>query len=384
MKRIILFTRKLDQGGAERQLVALAKGLKQRGRDVRVLSFYDDGFYDRELEDAGVALYSARKHGRYDIVGFLFRTIRLFRQLRPEVVYSFLSTPNLLSALLYPFIGRPRLVWSVRAAYMDMHRYDWLARWTSALENFLSRFAHCIIANSHKGKAWAIERGFPENRIQVIENGIDVQYFSPDAEGRRRLRHEWSVAEHERLIGMAARLDVMKDYPNFLHAAALLAQRQERLRFVCVGDGTAAYRMELKALAERLGLAEKLIWAGARADMPAVFSALEVFVSASAFGEGFSNSIGESMACGVPCVVTDVGDSARIVGDLGVVVPPRDAKALAEGMEQLLQHMDNEPDLQAQVRARIAQKFSLEHMIARHEALLYGDTGGQRTKNKGQ
>ena len=134
------------------------------------------------------------------------------------------------------------------------------------------------------------------------------------------MRLEWGIAECEKLIGQVGRLDPMKDHSTFLKAAALLAHERKDVRFVCVGEGPTGYRDELYSLAKTLGLASRLIWAGSRRDMPAVYNAFDVAVSSSRWGEGLPNVIAEAMACGVPCVVTDVGDSAFVVDKLGVVV----------------------------------------------------------------
>lgn len=372
MTSLVLLARKLDRGGAERQLVALAKGLRKRGRDIHVVLFYPGGVHDAELAAAGVPLHFVGKRGRWDVVGFFVRLLLILRRLRPMAIYSFLDLPNILAAILHPATGRPRLVWSIRAAGMEMRHYDWLSRAIPRLEASLSRVADVIVANSHAGLAWAVSRGFPKARMTVVENGIDTVRFHPDAKGRAEIRDEWEVSADQRLIGLVARLDAMKDHRNFLQACARLATRRNDLRFVCVGGGSPAFRSELDGLAVRLGIADRLIWAGPRQDMPAVYCALDIACSSSAFGEGFSNAVGEAMACGVPCVVTDVGDSARIVGEVGEVAPPRDAEALAAALGRMLVRLDGGADLGRQARERVVAKFSLERMVTRTEQLVYG------------
>lgn len=370
MKRVVILARQLAPGGSERQLVALARGLKARGRDVHVVLFYGGGVFDAELIAAGVPVYFVEKRGRWDVVGFLYRLVGTLRRLKPEVIYSFLDLPNILASLLSRFVEKPRLAWSIRAAGMEMRHYDWLTRTIPWLEARLSGRSDLIIANSHAGAEWAISRGFPVDRMRVVQNGIDTVRFRPDFAGRSKVRADWGVSESTRLIGLTARLDPMKDHQGFLTACAALAATHEDLCFVCVGSGSTAYRMELTELAHRLGIAHRVIWAGARQDMPAVHSALDVECSASAFGEGFSNAIGEAMACGVPCVVTDVGDSARIVAGLGEVVPPRDSTALAQALTRMLERVRQEPDLAQRVRQRIENEFSLEQMVLRTERVL--------------
>ncbi len=201
----------------------------------------------------------------------------------------------------------------------------------------------------------------------VIPNGIDAERFCPDPEARSQIRSEWGIAEHEKLIGLVGRLDPMKDHPIFLEAAACLAKKRKETRFVCVGGGPEEYQASLQTLAESLGLGERLLWAGTRQDMPAVYNALDILVSSSSYGEGVSNTIGEAMACGVPCVVTNIGDSAWVVRDMGEVIPPKDPSALSNAVEKLLDQRSHTPD---QIRRSIVERLSLETLIVNTERAL--------------
>lgn len=372
MDNLVILARKLDQGGAERQIVALAKELKKKGRDVHVLLFYTGGVFDGELAAAGVQMHFVGKGGRWDVVGFVVRLLLILRKLRPATIYSFLDLPNILAALLGPFVRNPRLVWSIRAAGMEMHHYDWLSRLIPRLETFLSTVADIVVANSQAGKAWAIVRGFSPNKVVVVENGIDTVRFQFDKLGRARLRTEWSVGPGEMAIGLVGRLDPMKGHGFFLEAAAQLVKTRKHLRFICVGTGSEPYARRLKEHADALGLEQLVVWTGPRSDMAAVFSALDVVASSSCFGEGFSNVIAEAMSCERPCVVTDVGDSARIVDELGEVVQPRNPSAFAAALATMLDRLDHNAELGSQARARIVGEFSVERMVLRTESILDG------------
>jgi glycosyltransferase involved in cell wall biosynthesis len=364
---ITFLIRSLNYGGSEGQLVALARELHERRHRVVVVVFYPGGPLEKELREAGVAVRGLDKRGRWDLAGFLLRLVRLLHEEKPDVLHGYLGSPNILTVLLKPIFPRTRMVWGVRASNMDLDRYDWLARLHYKVERRLSRFADLIVVNSRAGLNHAIANGFPKNKMVVVPNGLDTKRFSPDPEARRRVRAEWGVAESEELIGLVGRLDPMKDHPTFLRAAALLVRERGNVRFVCVGDGPADYRRELHALGEGLGLAQRLIWAGARGDMPAVYNALDIATSAS-YGEGFPNVVGEAMACGVPCVATDVGDSASIVGETGVVVPPKNPEALATGWKISLGRDRSEMALKA--RLRVEENFSVERLVERTEKAI--------------
>jgi len=371
--KIALLIRSLNYGGTERQLVALAKGLHERGHPVGVAVFYPNGPLEKDLREAGVPVRALDKRGRWDVLGFLWRLIRLLREERPDILHSYLVVPNLLTALVKPLFPRINMVWGVRGSNVDLRRYDWFVRTTFRLQCLFSRFPDLIIVNSQAGRCYHLTHGFPKERMVVILNGIDTQRFCPNPGARRRVRAEWGVSEDEKLVGLVGRLDPKKDHPTFLKAAALLVREREGVRFVCVGDGLADYRQELHMLGQELELAERLIWAGARDDMPAVYNALDIASSSSSYGEGFPNVVGEAMACGVPCVVTDVGDSASIVGDAGVVVPPKNHHALADGWRDMLRRLGGHRlSLSEKARARVALHFDLDTLVQKTSDLLKG------------
>jgi glycosyltransferase involved in cell wall biosynthesis len=368
---IAFLIRDLNYGGAQRQLVVLGRELHKRGYPVVVVVCYPDGPLEKDLRRFGVPTRTLDKRGRWDVFGFLLRLVRLLRQERPDLLYAWLGLANILAVLSRPILPGTRVATTVSASYLDFAHYDWLESATSWTENRLTRFADLIVSNSHAGRRDALARGFPADKIRVVPNGIDTERFRADPEARVRVRGEWDVAEEEKLIGLVGRLDAMKDHPTFLRAAALLVREREDARFVCVGDGPADYFRELRALGERLGLAGRLVWAGAREDMPAVYSALDIACSSSA-GEGLPNVIGEAMACGVPCVVTDVGDSRWVVGETGFVVSPKDPQGLARSLQKAIT-LEEEDELDREaIRQRIIDNFSLGAFVERSVEALEG------------
>jgi len=366
-----LLIRSLEYGGAERQLVNLAKELHKRRHSVVVVAFYSGGPLEQELRKAGITVRELNKQGRWDIARFLWHLIRFVYKEKPGTLYGFCGLSNILIALLRLILPHTRTVWGHRVSYVDFARYDWLSGLMHKVEGQLSRFADLIIANSRTGLYVAVADGFPKNKMVAIPNGIDTEWFRPDPVARQRVRAEWGVTEGEKLFGLVGRLDPMKDHPTFLRAATRLLQEQEDVRFVCVGEGPVDYRRELHALSEELGLSQRLVWAGMRKDMPAVYNALDLATSSS-YGEGFPNVVGEAMACGVPCVVTDTGDSAWIVGETGVVVPPKDPEALAAGWKASLARDRSEVALKA--RLRIKENFSTRQMAEKTEETIWPKT----------
>lgn len=369
--RLLLLTRSLELGGAERQLALLAAGLHRRGHRVTVACFYPQGPLLAELTTAGVAVTGLGKRGRWDLLGAGRALRRLVGELRTQVVYSFLDTPNLLAALSKPFCPGLKVAWGVRASDMDLGRYDWFAALMARLPRLLAGRAEVIIVNSRAGAAVAQARGLPAAKLVVIPNGIDTERFAPDPAAGLALRREWGVGPEEPLVGLVARLDPMKEHATFLRAAALILAQKPEVRFVCVGGGPTEALARLKGLAGELGLSQALIWAGPRGDMPFVHNTLDLLVLSSAFGEGFPNVVGEAMACAKPVVVTRVGDAAWVAGRPELAVAPGDPDALARAaLAVLAQTPAQRQTLGRELRARVQESFSLKAMLDASEEIL--------------
>jgi glycosyltransferase involved in cell wall biosynthesis len=312
-----------------------------------------------------IHVVSLNKSGRWDIIRFVLRFIKLLKSLQPDILYSFLPDANIAGLIAGRLSGVKRIVWGVRASNMDVSRYDWLARMSLRLSAFLSKFPDAIIVNSHVGKEFHRGIGYSTNRMMVIPNGICTDRFKPDYSAGLKVRDEWGIDEETITIGLIGRLDPMKDHATFLRAVKIFNQEGCSVRFVCIGDGKGPCKSEIHSLCRTLGLNGSLIWAGEMEDMLSVYNAIDIITSSS-LSEGFPNVIGEAMACGVPCVVTDVGDSAIIVGETGVIVNPEDPQALADGWRRMLKHLEDKSySIKEMARARIVSHYNSEIFIRR-------------------
>ncbi|MDZ8184589.1 MAG: glycosyltransferase [Nostoc sp. ChiSLP02] len=370
-KKIVFLIRDLGYGGAQRQLITLVKNLDKDKFDITVIFFYADGFLQKDLEDNRIQTICLEKRERWDIFGFIWRLFAHLKRIQPDYLHGYLSESNLLTLFLKPFLPSTFIIWGIRDSNISLDSYDWLDRLIFELECLLSRFVDLIIVNSHAGHAYHLSHGFPANKMVVIPNGIDTERFQPNLATGLQVRTEWKIPKDTILIGLIGRLDPMKDHPTFLKAAALLCQEREDVRFVCVGTGSENYAQELYQLTNELGISEKVIWAGGRADMSAIYNALDITCSSSSYGEGFSNVIGEAMACGVPSVVTDVGDSAWIIGDTGgVVVPPSNPEALKTGIASLINFISSKDYSSKHIRQRVISDFSVLNLSLKTQNAL--------------
>lgn len=370
-KKVAFMIRDLNYGGAQRQLITLVKELDKKRFDVTVLCFYSDGLLENDLNENGIPVICLEKRDRRDVFSFLWQLFRHLKQIHPDVLHGYLSESNVLTLCFKLLSPSTRIIWGIRDSNMSLEHYDWLDRLIFELECWLSRFVDLAIVNSHAGRTYHLAHGFPDTKMVVIPNGIDTERFKPDRSAGAAIRSEWGISEDTILIGLVGRLDPMKDHPTFLKAAALLCKEKRDVHFVCIGSGPQNYAQELLHLANELGVAEKILWVGGRGDMPAVYNALNIVCSTSAYGEGFANVIGEAMACKVPCVVTDVGDSARIVGNTGIVVPATHPEAVKQGIMSLIETLQTGSYFKNSIRQRIVAQFSVSQLLLKTQTALF-------------
>lgn len=358
---VLFLVRALHTGGAERQLALLATAMHLRGIPVAVAVYEDRGGFQSELVRAGIPVHVLGGRGRWDILGLSWHLGRLVRTLRPRVMHAYMSHSNLLVLLLKPVLGMKRVVCGVRSSGLALATYPAIARWGEGLHRRMLRRADLVICNSQAGQQELIASGVDSAHCIHVPNGIDTALFRRDMDARRQLRDEWNIAADVPVVGLVGRLHPMKNHAALLRAVAHLVGQSPLLRLACVGEGDREYRHELLRLADELGISERILWAGRHQDMAAVYSALDVLCLPSAWGEGFPNVIGEAMSCGLPCVASDVGDTADIIGECGWVIPPDDQQALVDALGDVLSKLPTwNPELP---RSRVVQQFSVERLV---------------------
>jgi glycosyltransferase involved in cell wall biosynthesis len=367
---ILFIIRSLNLGGAERQLVNVAVGLKNRGHQVSVVIFYPGGPLYEELDAANVPVFVLDKKGRWDIFSFYFSLGRVVKSVKPDIIHGYTGVPNMLTLFSKPFHSPAKVVWGVRASFLDLSKYDWLARVLYKFECFLSRFPDLIISNSQSGAEHAQSNGFPGSKMGVVYNGINIQNFKPDECERLRIRHLFNIAEDAVLVGCVGRMDYMKGHPVFIDAMTQLVVNHDNVYACSIGNGEKSYVESLKKKVMNSGLADRFFWETAQSNIASYMNAFDLLVSPS-FGEGFPNVIAEAMACGVPCVVTDVGDSAFLVGECGMVVPPHDSVALAQALDEMLRQLSqHQNNFTRCARERIVENFTIDKLVDNTEASL--------------
>lgn len=291
------------------------------------------------------------------------RLIARLHEIRPDVIHTWMYHADFLGGIAGKTLGAP-VIWALHATTLDPAQTRRATRWlVDALARLSAHVPERIVSCSQVGLEAHRSMGYDAQKLVVVPNGFDTTRFQKNGASRTAARARWGVSDDDIVIGHVARFHPQKDHRSLLAAAAICIETEPRLRFVCLGMDVSPSNSALADQARELGIMERCHFLGPTTSVENELPGFDLLVSSSRFGEAFPLVIGEAMACEVPCVVTDVGDSAFIVGDTGALVPPGDPGALADALLRMARLSRAERErLGAQARARIETKFSLAYV----------------------
>ncbi len=305
--------------------------------------------------------------GKLNLAAF-WRMKQRLGEIAPDVVHTWMYHADLMGGLAARLAGVPAVGWCIRHSNLSPNENKQLTLAIVKACAWLSRsIPDMILCCSDIARQVHVGVGYANEKMLVIPNGFDLSLFKSDPSARLSLREELGVASEAPLVGLIGRFDVQKNHIGFIEAAAQLHEQRPDVHFVLAGSEIDESNRALARPIAAAGLSQVMHLLGPRHDVPRLMAALDVLASSS-IGEAFPNVLGEAMACGVPCVVTDVGDSAFIVGDTGQVVASRDMLGLARGVRELLALPRAErQELGGRARMRVAQQFEIGVVVRRYE-----------------
>lgn len=366
--RILHVITGLHTGGAEMMLEKLTAGGGERGFAHAVVSLLARGPVGERLEQAGMTVrYLGLRRG-IPTPWAILALRRMAARFRPAVVHGWLIHGNL--AALTAARGRAPVIWGIRQSVHDLRLEPRRMRMLLRLAAWLSGRPARITYNSRAGADDHERLGFRRAKSVVIPNGFDLDVFRPDPDAPGAVRAELGWPADAPVVGMIARFDPIKGHRVLLQAAARVVAARDDVRFLLAGRGVDDGNPLLSAQLEALGLRRHVRMLGERRDTARLFAACDVSALASSYSEGFPNVLGESMACGTPCVATDVSDCRWIIGDTGYVVPPLAPDLLGDALLAVLaQSSEARRALGTRARARVGEHFALPKVRASYETL---------------
>jgi glycosyltransferase involved in cell wall biosynthesis len=369
----------LNVGGAELMLKRLVES-HHGSANYRhtVISITGIGKIGPQLQALGIEVHALGMRSAIDIPRVLWKLVRLIRATRPDIVQTWMYHADLLGGLAARLAGNRNVIWGIRTTEVTAcgNRATVSVRKLCA---WLSRFVpHTIVCAADASRLAHIAVGYDAARMVVVPNGFDVTRLIATSGQRESLRLQCSLGAELVTIGYLGRFHPAKDQENFVRAAGLVAPHHSNVRFLMVGRDLDANNTQLAEWISATGYADRFVLLGERADVPVCLAAMDLFCLSSRT-EGFPNVVGEAMAMGLPCVVTDVGDAAMLVADTGIVVPKEDSAALAQGLGRLLAMTPNaRQQLGQKAKARIHAEFTMDRARERFESIY------QRIIKKGQ
>lgn len=360
----------LNVGGAELMLKRLILSkYPSDSYEHQVVSLTSLGVIGAQLRDEGITVNSLGMRGIAGIPSVLFKLIMFIRKLKPDVVQTWMYHADLLGGLAARAAGVRNVIWGIRTTNVGRggKRSTLLIRKLCAK---LSRWIPIkIVCAAEASRRAHVAIGYAERPMLVIPNGFDLSCLKASVPQRDSIRKAYKIDDDETVIGSLGRYNAVKDQANFIAAASLLAAQYSSLTFLMVGRDVDKSNTELINLITASGFSERFILLGERQDVTACLNAMDIFCVHSRT-EGFPNVLGEAMAVGIPCVSTDVGDAALLLGEYGIIVPSQNSKALAEGLAKMIDlPMDSRSDIVKKARARIEKNFTLDRTSGRFHEL---------------
>ena len=357
----------LGHGGAERQLANL---VSMSAQESAVFSLKEPGVMVQEVRKAGGPVFTGAVR-RSGSPAWILELRKVIRELRPQVVMGWMYHGNLAASLTRRLGHQGTIVWNVRHSVNDIRQEKASTRWVIRAGAWSARSPARIIYNSATAAEQHERLGYPAAKRIVLPNGFDLDRFKPDLRARETRRAELGVPSDRFLLGVVGRAHPMKNHLGWLKAFQILVDDGLPVHCLMAGTGVAEAEGPLTTAVRKAGM-ESVVTLLPPTDSPeTIYTALDLLVMPSLWGEGFPNVVGEAMGCGVPALVTDVGDTAFVVGETGFVAESGDADVLATRARSALgKGQEGLARLGSSARERMLECYGLESVAQRYRSLF--------------
>lgn len=359
----------LRSGGAENMLFRLLRSIDREKFHCTVISLTDEGALASEFRAIGITVHVLGIRSFASLARGVVRLIQYLNTHPCDVLQTWLYHADFMGLLVRLVKKGTKLLWNIRCSEVTAKDVPLTTLMLTRVLRSFSSIPDVVIVNSKAGLEFHESIGYRPLAWRIIYNGFDLSRFASEPNACRSVRMSIGIAEDAPLVGFIARYDPMKDFPTFIRAMQLVAQRIPEVKIVMAGGGVTSQNKTLVGLCSEYGILDKVVMLGERSDIPALLPSFDVLVSSSR-SEGFPNVIGEAMASSVPCVATAVGDTEVLIGECGRLLPPESPEALAkEVIELMCMPHEERLVLGKKARERIVEKFSMETSVSQYEHL---------------
>lgn len=371
--KVLYLINSLERGGAERQMVELAKNL-DRSKYTPIVVFYNYCVSPKqnELISMGVDVHYIKKRFKVDPL-FLFNLVRFIKSQKIDIIHSFLEGPNFWARVAANLAGHKVVVTSKRDTYCP---YFHMAKLRAFISKLIYRFSNCIIANSKSAQKILVEEmGVRAQKVKVIYNGIDFEKFSTVKKSAIvKLKEELGLKREEFIIGLIGSISPQKNHICFLkalaHVKSILGDKQ-KIKALFIGNENPKFKRKLVNFIRDNDLQDLCLFLGPRDDIPVIMNSIDVLVLPSLY-EGFPNVILEAWAAGKPVIASDVSDLPLIIenGQDGYVFKCNDHKELAKKLIKIVEISNEErAAIGKRGRQKVMRKFTIKRMVEETEKI---------------
>ena len=374
-KKILFIISGLGVGGAEIALRNLLYGLKD-DFNIKIVSLTQVDDIAAEIKAYGITVHQLNFKQLYLLSLQIYKFISIILKFKPDILQGWMYHGNLFACIAKFFSYKTtKLFLGIRQSLKGLSTEKRATRLAIRLDALASsKVADKIIYNSYSGMEEHEKYGYAKQHGIVIYNGFDINLFSPNREQHKLLCEELNIAQDSYLIGIIARYHPVKDHKTFIHAAQILLRDHRNTHFIMVGEGVTTDNKDLAQLISRYNIPKNnMHLLGLRKDISAITSGLDIATNCS-LSEGAANSMCEALSCGVLCVATDVGDSKKIIGECGLIIPTSSSHELANAWRNIIDMPKNRYEqLSYTARQKIIKQLSMEAMILKYKALFMGE-----------
>lgn len=355
----------LNNGGAEMMLYKLLKYMDKEKYECSVISMMDEGIMGERIKKLGIPVQCLNMKRGIPSIQAIIKTLGICKN--KDIIQTWMYHADFLGFIVSKILKK-KIIWGIHHSNLEKNKNKKSTLLIAKINSYLSKWTDSIVSCSIIAKEKHIEYGYYGEKINIIPNGFELDKFKYIENSKKILEKEFPILKDKLIFSLVARYEILKDHKNCIEAMRIIKEKYlKNFILLLCGTNINEENLELLKLIEKNKIEENVLLLDRRDDIPIIMSATDIYISSS-LGEGFPNVIGEAMACETPCIVTNVGDSAYIVGNSGGVVERNNSFKLAEEIINFIEGKGYKKN-RKKCRERIINNFEIKKIVKKYEEL---------------